>query len=480
MGRTQKRARQVSRAANLTWVASLPLILIVLAAGVYFPPLGLALLGSGLAAIILAPRLVLKPLVLPQFYRPAVSSWLIGFGLPFQIFSLVLNFSWLDALIVLLFAHFLLQSLRGKPKLGRALRQPIFWLYFLFILVNLLGLAVSLDVGKGLAAIAQFGLLLIWFAVLVTFLAAKGRLRLFLLGGAFGAGFCGLVGIVQHFFPKLLILPGVSAARLLSFQGRASSLPGDPNYFAAYLVTFIPLTLALLLTETRLRWLLILNLALMLPGFYFSYSRGGLLAMGVMLVVVALSLPRSLPGKGLALASLLTLALLGFVLLTGLDSRLSEQFTGRFATLLDERQVNRVARLGYANTAVNMFMDSPWVGRGPGQFPANFLRYRTDESIADWLTPVTHNSYAEVLATGGLLGAICLLMIILLTLYNLWKAGNQTKEREAVWARGLLAGIIGLLVAAFLLDLFTQRFFFALLAVATVLPHMSKEPDADS
>ena len=235
---------------------------------------------------------------------------------------------------------------------------------------------------------------------------------------------------------------------------RATGTLGDPNELAATLVggTVLAAALALVLKRSPLLRILALGAAaLCLAGIFLSLSRGGLVAL-----LFALGAAILVGGRWRvsALALAVVTAMIGFLY---------------FGYLAPEGAASRITKVqgGSGRTDIwqvgwRMVQAHPVRGVGAGQFQTSSIHYllepgsiKRDEFIVD--TPkVAHNTYLQVLAELGIVGAALFVAILGFSLLCTLKAariferlGDPSLE---VLARALLVALVGVLAADFFIS----------------------------
>lgn len=256
------------------------------------------------------------------------------------------------------------------------------------------------------------------------------------------------------------------------WRDRAAGPIGDPNYFAQILLIPLPVAIVFCVTERRWPWRLaaLATTALIVGAVALTYSRGGALGLGVVLLLTALMLRVRIP---VIIAGGLTLLLMLSVL--------SPEFFGRIASIADVRHIasgqsdnvqdrSFAGRLGENLAAWNVFIDHPVFGVGPD----NFIRYY--QEYADELGMLlhaedrpAHNMYLSIAAEMGLVGLMITLAVMIIPLLQLWavyRDFSTTRPFLAKTAAALFVSIIGYMLTGVLLTLAYERYFWCLLALA--------------
>lgn len=303
---------------------------------------------------------------------------------------------------------------------------------------------------------------------IVVYSTARSRVDLRVLAGFFVLGAAGAAA-------DAIISPLPSSA--YGDVSRVGSLFGDPNYFAAVLVTGFALALAL----NRARSLTVFGqttaavaAGLCLLGILLSVSRGGLIALAVTLLS-AVFLAGRWRGR-LAAATLL-------VLLAALV------YFFAFAPAADRARLTSSQGGGSGRTTIwkvgwREVQHHPIVGVGAGNFSDAGARYVIEPGLinhhatgytAYFLdTPtVAHNTYLEVLAEEGIIGLMMFLAIIAVSLGCAQRAAVRFRaagdEEMELLCYGLLCGVLGFLVASFFLSEEYSKQLYLLLAMGPAL-----------
>jgi O-antigen ligase len=182
---------------------------------------------------------------------------------------------------------------------------------------------------------------------------------------------------------------------------RATGPLEDPNDLAYVLAAAVPIALVRLGTAATRRAALALAaaLALLLAGAGATVSRGGAIAIGLVLLWVAARriVPLQLFAWGLGL-----LALLG----TGVALIAQDQIQ----TALNQKSYIAASNVETRNlrwqSALRLAAHYPVFGAGPGAARLRYVEFSQRAEIAE-STPVTHEMYLEVAAELGLPGFAC-------------------------------------------------------------------------
>lgn len=254
---------------------------------------------------------------------------------------------------------------------------------------------------------------------------------------------------------------------------------GDPNFFAQILLVLVPLALDRLWNESKPIWRLLAFWALVvcLLSIFFTFSRGGFLALVIISTIMIIKLARN-P------LILLTTVVIAMPLLQFLPAG----YTNRLETLSSiipgsggqvKNEVSFRGRTSAQLAAWQMFRDSPIWGIGVYNYPvlyqdyASTLGYETNRREAS-----PHNLYLEYAAEQGLLGLgmfgtmVWFMFSRLHQAYRNLSEMGKTEYASMIFALGV--GIIGYLIAAFFLHASYPRFFWLLFGIALATSQLAR------
>jgi O-antigen ligase len=241
----------------------------------------------------------------------------------------------------------------------------------------------------------------------------------------------------------------------------------QPNPFAGYLTTILPLAVCMALCQANpvpYRWLALGASAMMAVGIALSQSRGAWLGAGVAALCLLLAwsrwtrrllLPCALGG-----ALLLALAISGALPAT-LTDRLSQAIA--YFGVFDVRNVDVtsdnwavVERMAHWQAGWYMFLDHPWLGVGAGNYAEAYPGYY----VSSWLEPLghAHNYYLNMLAELGVVGGGLLLVVLFLAYRHLGGVLVRSEAQSRSFWRAVLAGTFGGLVVFCVHNLFDSLF----------------------
>lgn len=404
---------------------------------------------------------------------------------------------------ILLLGLPLLHALVFRREPVRA--DPAFVLLLCFLAVQLVSSLSAYDRGLALARVQTYvleGVVLYW---LVLNTVRRGRtLRRVVWTLLFAGGLLGGLTAYQSATGRYEQQFGGLAQRQLRFEDkraadllrgetgklykadRAEGPVGGPNRFAQILVVLLPL--AVLETRhartRRARALAAAAGALILAGVLLTYSRGSLVTLGAG-VAVAVSVGWLRPRQ--VLVGALCAALLAPVVAPSIFKRV--QTLAGVAALASESPAEGAdgsirGRATEMLAALNVFLDHPVLGVGPGQYMPFYseeyhqnpaIKFRDIREVRR-----AHTLYFEMAAETGLVGLACFLGIPLVLLRQLWSERRRWTGRHrgrADLATAFWLAIVAYLGTAVFLHLSYERYYWLLLALAAAaVQHLRARP----
>lgn len=276
---------------------------------------------------------------------------------------------------------------------------------------------------------------------------------------------------------------------------RAAGPLDDPNYFAQVMIVVVPLAIQRLWAAKRKLHLVLPAWALFvsLHTVVLTYSRAGVLAVFVMVVLMVPMLIRSRPRlRNLAVMGVVLMALVpmlpeGYVSrVTGLEFVAPKDTT----VVADVEEVKTTSeklleepsfrgRLSENIVSYQMFRDHPWLGVGLNNYPVNYQRY----SQPLGLDPRTsrrsaHNLYFESFAETGLLGGVVFCTMLCVLAYGMRGARLRLKRRGALEQADLVSAVtiaaVGFFVAAVFLHASFAYHMWFLIGLGFALPRVAE------
>ncbi|MBN2190103.1 MAG: O-antigen ligase family protein [Candidatus Aureabacteria bacterium] len=314
---------------------------------------------------------------------------------------------------VLLFCAYLLFKIRAG---GLVHYGYLDFLFALFAVASLAGVLFSEY--RYTAVDFLYKLLLYYlcfrFAVYIRHLGKTG----FLVHSAFTLGL--LISLVYGLYQMFFIIPGVFPDTPV-FLIRIPSLPGNPIFFASYILISFPFSLCALVyvskaekQKNRLLTGILILILILLSVFMFSMamSRGSQIA----LLFTALYFLSAYFGWN-KIRKILPILICAVVLL-GIMYLVTDEKAGSLHKERDYlNNITDISNRYYLwSGALNMFASDPVFGKGPGSFFVFFPEYK-DKGIEEQtkmqkLSDHAHNEFLQVLSEAGILGFLAFAILI--------------------------------------------------------------------
>jgi O-antigen ligase len=218
------------------------------------------------------------------------------------------------------------------------------------------------------------------------------------------------------------------------------------NHYAGLMELLAPIPLVLSLTRLaheKERIAAGVASVVMVGTIFLSGSRGGMLAIFVELVVLAVILFRQ--KKGIRIV--LSFAAFAVVLVSLLAWLGGKELTSRVSSLSTETrsEISGGMRLSIDRDGFQMFRQKPVLGWGLGTFPVVYPQFRS--FYTNFFVNEAHNDYLQLLCETGVLGFGIMLWFVV-TLYRraFSKIGNWTSSVTGAVALACTLGVTGILV----------------------------------
>lgn len=320
---------------------------------------------------------------------------------------------------------------------------------------------------------ASFGVSAGYILACVVLIRTRAHMRLMFATFVAGAGVFGLISIASY----------VASGRSAGGEG----LQGDQNFFALYQVVALPLALSLAAMEDRptRRTLLYAVVGVIVVSVVASLSRGGLVALGVVILATLVAPARLLFGSAARKISYaLMLATTGAVALLVGAAPFLERFRSIF-DVSDPRGDRASGRIDLWHAAWRGFAEDPFLGLGAGNFQARALDLLQTTPGVDLRRNyveagrVVHNAYLEVLTELGVIGFALFVTVLGLTFWRLVTTsrraaatGDLFAERSAI---ALLLALLAIAVGAVSLSLEYGRLLWLVIGLSLALDLLSRQ-----
>jgi putative inorganic carbon (hco3(-)) transporter len=268
------------------------------------------------------------------------------------------------------------------------------------------------------------------------------------------------------------VAPSDAAAKVL--RPRLGGPLGSENRYAQILAVVLPLALIRAFREPkRSRRLLAGATTLLITGgLLLTFSRGATVAVAATLILMTLL--RELPVRHLLVVFAVVT---GLVLLVVPDYVTRVRSLGAVTSLSSSDSTSRpdasiVGRQTENLAALHTFLDHPIVGVGPGVYFKEYSREYANRLGLRYLESERrgHSLYLELAADTGLVGLGAFLAMVGTTLVLLYRSARRWRAdspERAMVASSILFGLFAYLACGAFLHLSYQRYFWALLGLAS-------------
>jgi len=282
-------------------------------------------------------------------------------------------------------------------------------------------------------ALSEFKRMLL--CILIYFISANsGGLTTVLSGFILGSTLATLYGLLQHwgnftFFNLVINVPKLD---------RVFSTFGNPIFFGAHLVIFLPVLLGLLVYfyswgKNFLGLLFGIIFILGTIALYFTKTRASWIAFAFSLLLFGILNLKSKKVKMI------------FVGLTAI-------FCSVFIVMTKNVWLRHQAHPLIWRDTLKMWLDSPFFGTGPGTFHINFPKFASEDLLKIWpqkqqIINDAHNEYIQILAELGIVGFgifFWLIFNFFSFCVKIFKKYSDTKEIFIL--TGLVSAVSGILI----------------------------------
>ena len=443
-------------------VLALPLAALLGAAAVHSPTLVAAGMAGALLVVLMFTNLVLGVALftLVTFFQQTPQGEALALSKPI---GLVVTIAWAAALL----------QRRQDPMVLTRDRPVLAYMLAAFVGWAAISIVWATDGAETQSSVVRLALVAVLFLVVHSAVRTPRDLRLLAWAFIGGTFLTTLYGLGFHLYT----------------EGRFTGGLADANFLAAALVASLALCGFMLAAERRatLRLVLLLLIGLFAAALTLTQSRGGLVALAVVLVTACLVAGRL---RGRAIAVALVVVALG----VGYYAVLAPTAVRERATSLSAQA--SAGRVDTWRVAWQVTRHHPLAGVGLNNFPIVQSQYVTANvnlgsvRLFREARIAGHNTYLQILTELGVVGLALLLAVIGLTvlvaLRSLRKLGPGADPATDALVRGLVVAAVGLLTAyGFLSGQYEKHLWLmlgGLAAIPSVVAHVSADrgpvPDA--
>jgi len=287
--------------------------------------------------------------------------------------------------------------------------------------------------------------MLVLYYLIIRVVREQRQVEVLLLAIICSTLFSSLVVIYDNTVGESLLATS-DAARNQSFAGEVRSSgasDNDPTTAASMVLAGTLLALFLAIKTPKWRWLNLVTVATGSTAVMFSFARSSALAYGIAIAWFILKY-RKHPRFPIVIVLALSIAAMSAPFVPA-------EYWDRLTSLSDiDTDESLQRRYTYNVIGLELFVENPLVGVGPG----NFRRHYLDQEFR-WLPGRTlhprnlHNMYMSVAAETGLFGILCFLAILLAALVGLQDVRTRARSpRLRLIAEAMQFAFVGYLIAS--------------------------------
>lgn len=252
---------------------------------------------------------------------------------------------------------------------------------------------------------------------------------------------------------------------------RSTGPIGDPNYFAQIMAVLVPISLERFLHEKKnnLKLIALWSFSVSVLAVIFTYSRGGLLAMVIGVVIVLIYYPpRQFQIPVIIISAVVFVSLLPPNYLDRV-STLTDLFKPRGTLRIEERSLQ--GRLSENLAAMEMIKANPLFGVGLNSYKYLFPVYSKRLGLALVATErEAHNLFLEVAAETGVIGFSVFIFVLFVCFQTLFHGRASFARAGMRDYSGMVTGYLGGFAAYFVASVFIHnafpRYFYLLIGIA--------------
>lgn len=231
-------------------------------------------------------------------------------------------------------------------------------------------------------------------------------------------------------------------------------------------------------------------------GAIVSFARGTFIALVAILIYILLRTKK----KKIFILEMVICGIIGISLILNFRPDFMKNYSAEMSTIWEEGEKEQTAndRVFLWIKGLEMFLDNPFLGVGPGCYSFRLARYTSRMEAEEWGVNTQiygrhlHNIYIEVMAEMGFLGTVGLLAILIQFLRNnnflrrekkvkLYKnEGNTIRFQETqtgrfrFWGLGLEGAMVGYLINGIFYNLLFFPWLWDLVILNTIVFNLSK------
>jgi len=365
-----------------------------------------------------------------------VSLWLVIFSIPISIAmtNIGIGFS---------VFFWLIKKILNKD--WRLIQNPINIFLVLLLLISIFSIIHSIRISSSLQGIQKLLKYFTLFFIITETINDTNKLRRVIWVLFLGLTIISLDGVFQYFTGKDFIR-GYIAGNRLCYMGeysppRLQASMHNPNSFAVYLITVIPLAISLALYYFKSIKSWIVSSIWLTAYFCMFHTYQRIVGLAFIIIMSLFSIIKK-DIRAILLLLLIIFLSVYFLPRPVLNWMVNHPNPHDFI-------VEEGGRRLHWQAAINMIKAHPLIGVGINTFPLNYTRYKiSSDTMTGWYA---HNAYLNMAAEIGLIGLGIFILMLGTIIRNWWRSYKKidTADLQA-FSLGIFGGFIGYLVAGIL------------------------------
>lgn len=194
----------------------------------------------------------------------------------------------------------------------------------------------------------------------------------------------------------------------------------DPNEFSLYMNMMIPFSYFLFMYEKKwniMKYIYLFTTILMAFAVVISYSRGGLVGLMAVGIVMWIYSPNKKITASIAIVGVICIIILS-----------AESWKDAMSTTTDLSNSTIQTRIIAWIGSLKMFVDFPLFGVGPGNTPFYLNDYVPHHGTNHWYGSLNHSVWLTVLVDNGLIGVILFILLLKANVQDCLWIKRETKD----------------------------------------------------
>ncbi|MCM8799839.1 MAG: O-antigen ligase family protein [Candidatus Omnitrophica bacterium] len=360
------------------------------------------------------------------------------------IFSIPISIALTNITIGLALIFWLINKILNKDLIFK--KTPINIFLILLILVSAISMVNSSNIVSSLGGMQKLAKYIFLFFIIVETVDDKDKLKRIVFAWILGLSLVSIDGFFQYLTGKDFIRGYPLPVSLWKMYGnlpspRIKASMHNPNDFACYLISSIPLILPLFLYYTKRFKKMLLGLIFVISFFCMFHTQFRGAGLAFVVIVILLSIIK----KDIRLAILLLIFLLSLPII--LPKPLLYWLVQNINPY--DFFIEDMGRRRHWQTALEMVKKHPFVGVGINTFSISYIKYK---DIKDpFVGFYAHNSYLHLAGETGLIGLMIFIWMLIVITKNWINFYRKQKDKNLKdISLGIFLGWLGFLIAGLL------------------------------